>query len=123
MAIQVLDLNHVSLHVADLELSRKFYREIIGLEEIPRPDFDFPGIWFKLGSTQELHLIGNRYQEVNSQSRGTHFAVRVKNLDDALAHLSNTDARFMPIKTRSDGTRQLFVVDPDGHYLELCEEN
>lgn len=36
-------IHHVSLGVTDLERSRQFYREILGLEEIARPPFNFPG--------------------------------------------------------------------------------
>ena len=39
------DLNHVALHVSDLDASRKFYGELLGLEKIKRPDFNFPGEW------------------------------------------------------------------------------
>ena len=72
------DLNHIALHVSNLEESNKFYGELLGLEKIKRPDFDFPGEWYRLGSTQELHLIAGRNDEVNSSKRGNHFALGVK---------------------------------------------
>jgi glyoxylase I family protein len=50
-------LHHVSLPVHDLEVSRRFYKEIVGLQEIARPNFPFGGAWFRLGESQELHLI------------------------------------------------------------------
>ena len=50
-------LHHISLPVADVERSRCFYLEVMRLAEIPRPDFPFPGVWFRLGD-RELHLIG-----------------------------------------------------------------
>ncbi|HJX30081.1 MAG TPA: VOC family protein [Thermoanaerobaculia bacterium] len=45
-------LHHVSLPVGDLERSRRFYREVLGLEEIARPPFPFPGAWFRLGDRE-----------------------------------------------------------------------
>jgi len=54
--LKVEDLHHVSIPVTDAERSRKFYKSILGLEEIERPNFGFPGVWFRLGSRQ-LHLI------------------------------------------------------------------
>ena len=42
-------LHHFSLPVTDLERSRRFYHEILGLREITRPPFDFPGVWFAVG--------------------------------------------------------------------------
>ena len=54
----ITELNHIAIFVSDLERSSKFYSEIIGLKKIPRPAFDFPGEWFKIGAVQQLHLIG-----------------------------------------------------------------
>ena len=38
-------LSHVSVTVSDLGKARRFYGEFLGLVEIPRPDFGFPGVW------------------------------------------------------------------------------
>ena len=35
-------IHHVSLSVSDLERARAFYKDVLGLREIPRPPFDFP---------------------------------------------------------------------------------
>jgi catechol-2,3-dioxygenase len=45
-------IHHVSLGVTDLEISRRFYSQILGLEELTRPPFDFPGAWFSAGASQ-----------------------------------------------------------------------
>lgn len=45
--MRMLQLNHVAIHVADVPASVRFYHEVLGLEEIPRPAF-LPGAW--LGS-------------------------------------------------------------------------
>ena len=63
-------LNHVALHVADIERSVEFYRDVLRLEPIPRPAFTFPGAWFQLGTDQELHIIGERTREVQPFHRG-----------------------------------------------------
>ena len=56
--IDIEALHHVSLPVTDLEWSKEFDRDILGLPEIERPDFDFPGAWsgMDVGDGQ-LHLI------------------------------------------------------------------
>ena len=69
-------LDHVAIHVRDVDASSKFYREVLRLEPLPRPAFTFPGAWFRLGDDQELHLIGDRAQAVHSSNRGNHFALR-----------------------------------------------
>ena len=57
IAMNVTQLNHTAIPVADLERSRRFYQQVLGLRPIPRPPFDFPGAWFALGDGPELHLI------------------------------------------------------------------
>src|SRR5262245_52764364 len=52
----VQGLDHVTIVVADLERSRKFYCDALGMQEVPRPGFSFLGKWFQAGKTQ-IHLI------------------------------------------------------------------
>jgi lactoylglutathione lyase len=119
-AMQISQLDHVALHVADVDRSVAFYRDVLQLQPIPRPAFSFPGAWFRLGTHQELHLIGERQQAVVSHNRGNHYALLVDDLDAWEQHLAACGAQFLPRKLRPDGAEQVFVVDPDGHYVELC---
>ena len=118
--MKALQLNHVALHVADVEASVAFYRDVLKLPPLDRPAFDFPGAWFLLGVDQELHLIGDRDAPVQSHHRGGHFALIVDDLDQWEAHLDLMAANRLARKTRPDGALQTFVQDPDGHWIELC---
>jgi len=118
--LKFLQLNHVALHVADVEKSAAFYRDVLRLEPIPRPAFSFPGAWFRLGVDQELHLIGGRDRAVVSHNRGNHFALLVDDFDAWEKYLTENYVKFAPRRTRPDGAQQLYVIDPDGHYVELC---
>lgn len=118
--MRITQLNHVALHVADVERSVAFYRDVMQLEMLPRPAFTFPGAWFRLGQDQELHLIGQRQEAVHSHHRGNHYALQVDDLDAWERHLTAHGATFLPRRQRPDGAWQLFVVDPDGHFIELC---
>lgn len=115
-----LQLNHVAIHVADVPASSRFYREILLLEEIPRPAFDFPGAWFRLGTDQELHLIGGRTQPVTSHSRGTHYALQVDDLD-AWEKFLHEKRISTARKVRPDGVLQMYLSDPDGYVVELFQ--
>lgn len=117
--MQMLELNHVALHVQDVERACEFYRNILQLQAQPRPAFTFPGAWFRLGTQQELHLIGERSEPVQSHNRGNHFALRVDDVGQWEAHLAEANADFRPRKQRPDGAWQIFVRDPDGHIIEL----
>ncbi len=118
--MQVRQLNHVALHVADVDLSVAFYRDTLKLPIMDRPAFDFPGAWFRLGADQELHLIGDRNLPVHSDHRGGHLALIVDDLDQWESHLDACGARRLDRKIRPDGALQTFVQDPDGHWIELC---
>jgi lactoylglutathione lyase len=116
-----LELNHVALHVADVQKSIYFYGEVLGLEMLPRPTFSFDGAWFRLGQVQELHLIEGRTEKANSHSRGNHFALAVSSIAEIARILEQKNAVFAPPKQRPDGVWQIFVQDPDGYYIEICE--
>ncbi len=118
--MNIRELNHVALLVADLPRSCEFYLHTLRLQPMPRPAFDFPGAWFRLGTTQELHLIGERVETVAAGTRSNHFALLIDDLDAWEKHLGSVGANFRPRKRRPDGAWQLFVTDPDGHVIELC---
>jgi catechol 2,3-dioxygenase-like lactoylglutathione lyase family enzyme len=118
--MKVCELNHVAIHIADVGVSCDFYERVLRLEAIPRPAFDFPGAWFRLGSSQELHLIGRRGEKVVAGSRSNHFALLVDDIPAWETHLTKSGADFQPPKLRPDGATQIFLRDPDGHVIELC---
>jgi catechol 2,3-dioxygenase-like lactoylglutathione lyase family enzyme len=117
--MKIIELNHVAIVVSNVERSCAFYRRVLQLPPLPRPAFDFPGAWFRLGSNQELHLIGGRGEAVVAGPRGNHFALQVDDLEAWQEHLQKENADFQPKKQRPDGAWQIFLRDPDGHYIEL----
>ena len=117
--MKIYELNHVAVHVSDVERSCRFYREILQLEQIPRPAFTFPGAWFRLGTVQELHIIGDRIEPVSSHNRGNHYALKVDDLAPWEKRLQALSVDYLPPRKRPDGALQIFLRDPDGHVVEL----
>ena len=133
--IGIANIHHVSLNVRDLEHSRTFYREILGLQEIQRPNFSFPGAWFAVGASQHLHLIvheGATFRgEKGIDTRDNHFAVRVHSYRGALEFLRGkgyredsademTRMQLQPHATA--GFPQIYILDPDRHVIEINAE-
>mgnify|MGYP002632050859 CR=1 FL=1 len=119
--MEIIDLNHVAIHVKDLAASAEFYGEKLGLPSMPRPGFTFPGAWFRLGAYQELHIIDGRERDVVADKRGTHFALQVASTEAAWAELERRGLRPHSSQTRPDGALQFYLDDPDGHVIEFCQ--
>ncbi|HAB17559.1 MAG TPA: VOC family protein [Verrucomicrobiota bacterium] len=125
--------HHAQLTVADLERSRAFYREVLGLKELPRPAFPFPGAWFQLANGQELHIV--KVPQAPPRGLATmqiyenHLALRVESFPKALellrAHgyredVADDDPRKMVIKTHPPtGYPQVYFLDPDRYLFEF----
>ena len=130
--MQIAAIHHVSLTVSDLERSRAFYREILGLEEIARPNFGFPGAWFQLGETQQLHLIVHSaatFREGKGlDTRDSHFAVRVADYWATAEFLKSRGYREDGVDEfhrlilnphATAGFPQIYILDPDRHVIEI----
>ncbi|MDQ0200378.1 VOC family protein [Neobacillus ginsengisoli] len=115
--------HHVSLSITDLEAAKHFYSQILCLKEIPRPNFDFPGAWYELGSHQ-LHLIVEPSSQTirhdkSLSSREGHFALRVENYHETLNWLKKNGVEILEKPNSKSGFAQLFFADPDGNLVEL----
>ncbi|MCW5892970.1 MAG: VOC family protein [bacterium] len=114
-------LGHVSFPVADLERSLHFYRDVLGLAEIPRPDLGFPGAWLGVGDGQ-VHLIqrfpgvdvGTAPPALNPTAQHVAFLV-----DDYATTLARLGDAGLAVLSTSPEAGQMWVQDPDGHVIEL----
>ena len=115
--------HHISLSVTDLARSKHFYGTILGLRELPRPAFDFPGAWYDLGNAQ-LHLIVHASPRslrgtTQIDSRDGHFALRVADWDAAIARLEAAGVTFIERPDNPTPFAQIHLTDPDGTGIEL----
>lgn len=124
--IEIETIHHVSINVTDLDRAKRFYAGVLGLEEIARPPFDFPGAWYQLGDRQ-LHLIVHpptRTLRGTSEisSREGHLAVWIRSYREATARLEAAGVPFDARPRSRTPWAQIFLSDPDGNLIELSAE-
>jgi catechol 2,3-dioxygenase-like lactoylglutathione lyase family enzyme len=116
----ILRFNHVQLAMPRglEEQARRFYCDVLGLREIPKPDSLVArgGAWFELGAAQ-LHLgVEAEFRPANK----AHVALDVDDFDALAAR-----CRAAGYEPRTDanvpGVRRFFIDDPFGNRLELVE--
>ncbi len=111
--------NHIALQVADIEASKQFYGNILGLKSVPVPD-DLQAIraWFQVSEQHQIHLLAGRTQPVVNDKDGSHFALFVADIAAAERFLQSQKIPYHA-QTRFDGVRQIYLADPDGYLIEL----
>ena len=128
----VVELNHYFVRANDLEASRSFYMEVLGFEQMPRPDFPFPGYWLGTGGRIQVHMGPDKIPNRETYYLGTppHAATDQSGVVDHIAFLAEDPAAFIERFRRLDVTYrprflpasnlyQLFVQDPNGLMIEL----
>ena len=119
------EVNHVSITVTDVEKARGFYTGVLGLEEIPRPAFNFPGIWYSLNNGLSLHIILNdelvrpAVERESIQARYAHFALWTDDADATAKRIEELGLPCRDVISGPTGLRQVFVKDPDGNMVEF----
>jgi catechol 2,3-dioxygenase-like lactoylglutathione lyase family enzyme len=114
----VLAIDHIQLAAPSgcEEAARRFFGELLGLEEIPKPEAIRArgGVWFRVGS-HELHI---GVEPGFAPARKAHPAFRSSHYDELRERLlvggvEVTDDDAIP------GIRRCFVADPWGNRIEL----
>jgi len=117
--MKLTGMNHFTILARDIEETRRFYTDILGLKEGYRPDMGFPGIWFYVGEQWVLHVVAGRKMPSPPAGVIDHMAFSATGLPETLAKLkaNGIDYRL----SRQVGTRvwQIFFDDPNGAKVEL----
>jgi len=128
MAQQKPHINHIALSVAQLERSRIFYQDIMGLDSIPEPFKDGRHVWLSISEHAHLHLIQNP-PPIEVPSKNTHICFSVPGINVFIATLQKHKISFedwpgkaSAITTRADGIHQIYLQDPDGYWIEINDD-
>lgn len=97
--------------------ARRFYGELLGLEEIAKPEplRGRGGVWFRCGAAQQLHI---GVEDGHAPARKAHPAIAATGLGVLAERLAAAGA---PVAWDDaiPGTRRFYTADPWGNRLEL----
>ena len=124
--IEILD--HFFVYSSKLSLTKTFYCEVLGLEDGPRPAFDFPGYWFYLSGKPVIHVGTNEFpggfdrtDHDREDDTGTidHVAFRCKGFSGFITRFQEYDQQFKTHEIPDFDLKQIFIRDPNGVTIEL----
>ncbi|HEY6024207.1 MAG TPA: VOC family protein [Pseudolabrys sp.] len=126
-------LEHALIQSADMEGTKNWYVDVLGMKVGPHPDFKVPVYWLYIGDTDVLHIAEGgknvseaRLKYAGQQSTDTygsgvvdHLAFRCSGLDEMIANLKQRGIAFKERQVDNQGLYQLFLIDPNGVKIEL----
>ncbi len=128
----VRGLEHFLVLADDIDVTRDFYRDVVGLSVGDRPPLAFPGYWLYGGSGAAcVHIAERRSYAKHASGLGLsvperdpgvgpvdHVAFNAGDWDGLMARLGRFD---VPAVTNAvpGGPRQVFIEDPNGVRVEI----
>jgi catechol 2,3-dioxygenase-like lactoylglutathione lyase family enzyme len=125
-------MEHVLVLTEDIEATRDFYRDVLGLEVGARPPLEFPGYWLYAGSVPCVHVADRAAYTAHSAGTGLpasppaegtgaldHLAFSGDDYDDAVRRLERGGIEAKRNTVPGIEMRQLFFKDPNGVKIEI----
>jgi catechol 2,3-dioxygenase-like lactoylglutathione lyase family enzyme len=106
-------VHHVAICVGDAQKGLAFYRDVLGMTQLPRPDIG-RGYWLDAGG-QQVHLMESDTQPPVAN----HFAIRVDDIDAAVTDLKEQGVEVHRAPFIAGSGHQAFLHDPFGNLVEL----
>lgn len=121
--IKVKQLAHVCIFAHDLEATRRFYRDVLGMDT----RFNFLrdgkifGFYLDCGGRSHVEVFEKSEASYGERNQINHFCLEVEDIDVAIAHIRSKGVEVTPRKLACDDTWQAWVKDPNGVKIELFE--
>jgi catechol 2,3-dioxygenase-like lactoylglutathione lyase family enzyme len=128
----ITHLEHFLVLTDDIEATRDFYRDVLGLAVGPRPPLRFAGHWLYAGGMPCVHIADRASYTASSTPAGIpvspraagtgpfdHAAFIANDFDEISARLTRHGVPAHLNVVPGNGLRQLFLHDPNGVKIEL----
>lgn len=118
---------HTAYFVADIDRALKFYRDVLGMQELQRFDLGegvhevvlaFPE---SKGGGVILMWDLNRKDAYVQGDGYSRFVMSVKDLDAAIKHLTQHGVTLSKARTEAGALAYCMVKDPDGYMIEVLQ--
>ena len=128
MAGVITGLFHVAIKTADLAKTRWFYCDLLGLAEVARPDFGYPGAWIAVPTPVGeaiIHIyaggpaLGPEGKTPSGSGAIDHISLTAVGYHDFIARFRRQGIDWREFLVPNTTYWQLFVYDPSGVQLEL----
>jgi catechol 2,3-dioxygenase-like lactoylglutathione lyase family enzyme len=129
--MSVTRMEHVLVLCDDIEATREFYCQVVGLRVGERPALEFPGYWLYAGATPCLHIAERKRYLTHAAWMGLatpheppgpgpvdHIAFDASDYESANARIEGHGVAAVR-NTIPGGPRQLFIDDPNGVRIEI----
>jgi catechol 2,3-dioxygenase-like lactoylglutathione lyase family enzyme len=120
MSVGVLD--HYNVSTRNLGETIRFYEDVLGFKNGPRPPFNFPGAWLYSDGHPVLHLndISNTDRQQRSDSGVIdHIAFGSRGFEAMKQHLAGKGIPHRVNQVPNSTRRQIFLRDPNNVEIEL----
>ncbi len=124
-------LFHIAIKTSDLTATRYFWTKIIGLREMPRPDFGYPGAWLACpqpGGLGIIHIyaggpaLGPEGRAPTGTAAIDHVSLSCSGYRSYISRFQTAGLDWREFVVPGTSLWQLFVYDPSGVQLELTFE-
>jgi catechol 2,3-dioxygenase-like lactoylglutathione lyase family enzyme len=125
-------IQHLLVLTDDIDGTRDFYRDVLGLEEGPRPPLEFPGYWLYAQNVPCVHVADREIYNSHAATLGLapsegrhgsgvvdHVAFNATDYDEVTARLERHGVEAVKNTVPGIGMRQLFISDPNGVRIEI----
>jgi catechol 2,3-dioxygenase-like lactoylglutathione lyase family enzyme len=122
MAMSIGTLDHYNVSTRKLKETVQFYEDVLGFENGPRPQFDFPGAWLYSAGHPVLHL--NDISQTERQQPADsgvidHVAFGSRGFEATKKHLSGKGVPYRINQVPKSTRWQIFFRDPNNVEIEL----
>ncbi len=114
-------IDHHAILIADVERTRHFYVDILGLEVNPeRPNLPYDGLWLQVGA-QSIHCLQLANPDPvegrpHHGGRDRHVCLRASNVNALIERL---EQHYIDYTRSQSGRLAIFFRDPDGNAIEV----